>query len=149
MKKNMVLIILGTVVVAALLIVTILLLAGVFKKKEPIALEDVGSDSVVVEESGSDSPGGNADYVTYDGYTELIALADSEEAAKEIAELYGIELKRHENGVAVFVTKENPADVIKRGEENGWPTVSVNTIIHLSPIETSSEERPIMIYKAK
>lgn len=149
MKKNMIWIILGTVVVAALLIVTILLLAGVFKKKEPIALDEVGTDLVVIEETESDSASGNADYVTYDGYTELIALADSEEAAKEIAELYGIELKRHDNGVAVFVTKEKPADVIKRGEENGWPTVSVNTIIHLSPIETSSEEHPIMIYKAK
>lgn len=141
MKKNMIWIILGTVVVVVLAIVVIMLLMGVFKKPEPIPFTETGKDFVVIGENGSDI--GKADYVTYDGYVELIALADSEDDAKEIAELYGIELKRFENGVAVFVTKENPADVIKRGEENGWPTVSVNTIIHLSPVETSSGEKPI------
>lgn len=148
MKKNMIWIILGTVVVVALVIFVILLVMGVFSK--PIEMPSVESESQVTEDERGEAEGGsegmNHNYVTYDGYTEMIALADTEEKANEIATLYEMELKRFENGVAVYVTKENPADVIKRGEENGWPTVSVNTIIELSPIE-NPQGGNIKIYK--
>jgi len=57
---------------------------------------------------------------------ELVALAETEEEAKAIAEQYGIELVEFSYGVATFHTEEDPRDVIARGEENGWPTLSLN-----------------------
>lgn len=58
--------------------------------------------------------------------SQLMALAESEEEAKEIAELYGIELVSFAEGVAVYETTENPQDVINRGTENGYPQVYIN-----------------------
>ena len=57
---------------------------------------------------------------------ELFALADSEEEAKTIADLYGITLVRFSFGVATFHTEENPSAVIARGVENGWPRLEIN-----------------------
>lgn len=147
MKKNMVWIILGTLAVVVLAVVVIILVGKVFMKPEEVPLETENKDFVVVESGERDNNLG-MNHVTYDGYTELIALADTQEAAEEIASLYGIELKSFEHGVGVYITKENPSDVIKRGEENGWPTISLNTVIHLSPIENPSEGG-VRIYKAE
>ena len=59
---------------------------------------------------------------------ELLCLADSLDEAENTAEIYGIELVRFGNGIAVFHTDENPGDVIQRGIENGWPQLSLNNI---------------------
>lgn len=40
--------------------------------------------------------------------TELTALADNQEEAEEIAELYGIELSSYSYGVATYTTDKNP-----------------------------------------
>ncbi len=58
---------------------------------------------------------------------ELICLTGDEEDAKKTAQLYGIELVEFANGVASFHTEEEPAEVIKRGMDNGWPELSVNS----------------------
>jgi len=58
---------------------------------------------------------------------ELMALASSEEEAQEIADLYGIELVHFESGVASYHTDEDPAAVIQRGIDNGWPLIAVNS----------------------
>ncbi len=57
---------------------------------------------------------------------ELVASVETEEEAKAIAEQYGMELVEFSYGVATFHTEEDPKDVIARGEENGWPTLSLN-----------------------
>ena len=57
---------------------------------------------------------------------ELFCLADTEEEAEEIAELYDIELVSYSNGVAVFHTEENPNDVIEKGKANNWPLLETN-----------------------
>jgi len=59
---------------------------------------------------------------------ELICLCDTENDAREVAELYGIELKSFGDGVAVFTTDEPLDDVIARGKEKGWPELSYNNI---------------------
>ena len=64
------------------------------------------------------------DDVSPDG--QLIGKADSPEEAEEIAALYGIELVNCQNGLALFRTEEDPKEVILRGEENGWPPLSLN-----------------------
>lgn len=56
----------------------------------------------------------------------LMALTDSEETAREIAEQYGITFVSFENGLATFDTDEDIAQVIERGEKNGYPSLYVN-----------------------
>ncbi|MBD5450103.1 MAG: hypothetical protein HDR28_08120 [Lachnospiraceae bacterium] len=58
----------------------------------------------------------------------LMAAAESEEEAQEIAEQYGIELVSYENGIALYHTEEYPFDVIARGQENGYPQLSINFV---------------------
>ncbi len=80
-----------------------------------------------IPETGTEPSGlhsGNAP--TYAEGKELFAHADSLEDAKEIADLYGIELVDYQYGYATFHTEERVADVIKRGGTNGWPTLEIN-----------------------
>ena len=58
----------------------------------------------------------------------LLANADTQKEAEEIAEQYGITLVSYENGIAVYQTEEDPYDVIARGQENGYHELSVNYI---------------------
>lgn len=58
---------------------------------------------------------------------ELMCLAENRAEAQNIADTYEIELVSFAYGVAVFHTEETPADVIRRGHENGWKELSVNT----------------------
>lgn len=59
---------------------------------------------------------------------ELLALVDTEEEARQIAEIYEIEFVQFANGVATYHTEEAPGAVVERGRENGWPEISVNYI---------------------
>lgn len=58
----------------------------------------------------------------------LMAEAETEEDAREIAEQYGIDFISFENGIALYHTEEDPFEVIARGQENGYPQLSVNFI---------------------
>lgn len=62
---------------------------------------------------------------------ELVALADTEEQAREIAALYQIELLSFSNGVAVYTTDQEPGDLIALGQQNGYPALSVNYKLEL------------------
>lgn len=57
---------------------------------------------------------------------ELMCAADSEEAAKAIAEAYGITLAEYSLGIAVFTTEEDLKAVLARGEALGLPALSPN-----------------------
>lgn len=59
---------------------------------------------------------------------QLMALVDTEEQAQEIAAQYGITLVSCDMGVAVYHTEENPLEVINRGQENGYPELSLNYV---------------------
>ncbi len=78
-----------------------------------------GGDDVTTFSSGNL----NGDIV---GGSELTCLADSREEAEEIAKSYGIELVHFSSGVASFHTDGDPADVIKRGKEQGLKELSIN-----------------------
>lgn len=56
----------------------------------------------------------------------LMAKAENQEDAEAIAELYGITLVEFKRNLALFHTDEDPREVIKRGQENGWPELSLN-----------------------
>jgi len=62
---------------------------------------------------------------------QLMYIAQSQEEAEEIGALYGIDLIRFHDELAVYHTEENPRDVILRGEKNGWPELSLNHLANL------------------
>ncbi len=74
----------------------------------------------------SPSPPVSAVLPVYKQGEELLSLTETEEDARAIAELYGIELISFSYGVAVYHTEEAPDAVIARGKENGWPSLSLN-----------------------
>ncbi|MBD5489703.1 MAG: hypothetical protein HDR13_13090 [Lachnospiraceae bacterium] len=56
----------------------------------------------------------------------LMALTESEEEAKAIAEQYGITFVSFQSGVATYYTDEDPWQVIDRGVENGYQALYLN-----------------------
>ena len=68
---------------------------------------------------------------TVDGEIELVAMVESQSEADEISDLYGIELKSYSYGVAVYTTDKDPAEVIRMGEEEGYPTLEINQTYYL------------------
>lgn len=59
----------------------------------------------------------------------MIALVDTKEEAKKIAELYGIELVNFSYGVAEYETTKDPQELIALGEKNNYPALSTNNIL--------------------
>lgn len=59
----------------------------------------------------------------------MIALADTKEEAKKIAELYGIELVNFSYGVAEYETTKDPQELIALGEKNNYPALSINNTL--------------------
>ncbi len=61
---------------------------------------------------------------------ELLAAAESEEAAEEIAAAYGITLAGYTGytGIATFwnTSGMQPGELIRLGKENGWPPIEIN-----------------------
>ena len=58
---------------------------------------------------------------------ELMAFAESENEAREIAAFYGIEFVRLECGVAVFHTEEDPFSVIQKMKDSGREDLELNS----------------------
>lgn len=69
--------------------------------------------------------------------TELIALAEDRAEAEKIAELYKIELSSFSDGVAVYTTEKDPQELMELGDNNGYPTLTVNSNHY--QLETFSE----------
>lgn len=127
---------------------------GVIVLAAGIGLLATGCKGETQELQPLDPAGGNAvnptedtvlpgdSYVNYNGITQLICIAGSEEEAKEIAEQYGITFLRFNAGIATFETSEDPQEVMQRGIDNGWTELSLNHIYQLSPIEKPTN-RPI------
>lgn len=59
---------------------------------------------------------------------QLVGIVDTEEQAQEIAGQYGITLVSYEYGIAVYHTQEDPLEVISRGQESGYPALSLNYV---------------------
>lgn len=59
----------------------------------------------------------------------MIALADTKEEAKKIAELYGIELVNFSYGVAEYETTKDPQELIALGEKKNYPALSTNNTL--------------------
>lgn len=58
----------------------------------------------------------------------LMAVVENEQEAEKIAEQYNITLVSFEDGVAVYQTQEDVFEVLKRGEKNGYPQLSINFV---------------------
>ena len=59
--------------------------------------------------------------------TELIALAEDQTEAEKTAKLYGIELISFSDGVAVYTTDKDLQELMEFGDNNGYPTLTVNS----------------------
>lgn len=70
----------------------------------------------------------------------LMAQTDSEEQARETAELYGITFVSYENGIALFWTDEDIYEVIARGQKKGYPQLSVNYTRELHDTEETIDQ---------
>lgn len=56
--------------------------------------------------------------------SQLTALADTQEEAQEIADLYGIELQSYSYGVATYTTDKNLREIFDLGLENNYPELT-------------------------
>lgn len=87
------------------------------------AAEDSGFEEILpssIESSESEKQG-----------TELIAVAENEEQAQEIADLYQIELLSFSDRVAVYTTDKDPHELIALGKQNGYPLLSISYTLQL------------------
>ena len=66
--------------------------------------------------------------VNYAEGRELMCMAETEQQAREIASLYGMELVDYREGFALFHTEEDPVAVKQRGIDNGWPEMEINVV---------------------
>lgn len=116
----------GYFVATGLLLLSVLCLSGCGKNRElaRLSADDVHSDSQFTPEweEESSSPA-NPDAKSP---AQLTALADSQEAAQEIADLYGIELKSYSHGVATYTTDKNLREILDLGLENDYPELTPN-----------------------
>ena len=68
---------------------------------------------------------------------EIMALVDSQKKAEGIADSLNIEFIEFNQGIAVYHTKENPSDVVKRGRSMGYD-ICINHVTPLIvPIKTT------------
>ena len=76
--------------------------------------------------------------------TELIALAEDQAEAEKTAKLYGIELISFSDGIAVYTTDKDPQELMELGDNNGYPTLTVNSnhyqLERFSEVDETSEE---------
>ena len=63
--------------------------------------------------------------------TSLLAEAETEEEAMEIAELYGISLVKFRGNVAVYETDKDIEELIEMGKKNNYPTLEINYLMEL------------------
>lgn len=120
MKKKMLTVVIAIIAVVALVLIgwyAMFMNFGIgpafpFIKAQPMDMNSVGQSeehAMIAEDS-------------------LMASVETEEAARAIAEQYGIELVTFENKIALYHTEESPFDVIARGQENGYPQLSINFV---------------------
>ncbi len=94
--------------------------------------KDVSGDHTPINPANTDSSvNSNTANKTDDSGVELIALANSEEEARQIAALYGITFKSYSYGVAVFTTNADPQALIQMGIDKGYPLLSLNDEMYL------------------
>lgn len=75
-------------------------------------------------ESGSEPAGGSETY-------SMMALAESEEEAVRIAELYGVTFIEYSYGVATYETEKDPNELIEFGKRNQYPAIEINNLNYL------------------
>ena len=84
------------------------------KQTESSEKIDIGEQTAIVDSTQQGRKGN------------LVALADTEEEAKRIANLYDIDLISFSYGVAVYDTDKDLHKLIKWGEKQGYPRLSIN-----------------------
>lgn len=74
----------------------------------------------------TDTVGSGAMRLEYSKEKPLFVLVETQDEAEKIAADYGIELVDFASGVASYYTDKDPAELIKWGEEQGFPPLEIN-----------------------
>lgn len=109
---------------AGLILLSAIGLAGCGKNRELTKMSADTANLNLLQSSGSESGQSSSSDSDTDKSMQLTALADSQEAAQEIADLYGIELKSYSYGVATYTTDKNLQEILDLGQENDYPELT-------------------------
>ena len=114
-------------ITSALICVSIILFSSGCSGGAPVSEEPSGSieSSEPAENNGQNDQGGEPMYVP----NELVGSFETEKEALKAADLYGIELVSFSYGIALFRCEGDPEALIKKGQLNGWPELSLNHIM--------------------
>lgn len=107
-----------------------------------IGLYGCGGSHELTKRSSDDNLSVNPADDTKSAVTELVALADTQEEAERIGELYGIELSSYSYGTAVYVTDKDPLQLMELGRDNDYPALTLNgeSYLHSNCSEPSSSQ---------
>lgn len=111
-------------ITAGLILLSAIWPSGCGKNRELTKISADGTNSNLLQTSESGSGPSSSVNSSTDKPTQLTALADSQETAQEIANLYGIELKSYSYGVATYTTDKNLREILDLGLENGYPELT-------------------------
>ncbi|MGN0306598.1 MAG: hypothetical protein ACI4DN_00125 [Lachnospiraceae bacterium] len=100
-------------IIVAIIVVAVIIVGVVVYRRSRI--------EKLIEERGI-----NTQIETEEMVTTLIANVETNEEAEEIAELYGIILISFEDKVAIYETEKDPQELIRMGEEKGYPAIGIN-----------------------
>lgn len=120
MKRRMLIIIIGIVGIVALVLVGWYVMFVHFGRGPVfpfLAIKEINTENLQIQQGAQEG---------VIAEEELMALVETEEEAQSIAEQYGIEFVSCSDGVAMYKTEEDPAVVIARGEEKGYPPLYLN-----------------------
>lgn len=99
----------------------------VFFGRKPMYIADA-NDSKTIEKNGVQYE------VVKDAKHEIevLAVAETEEMAKDIADLYKITYVDFRDGIAVYKTEEFFSVLEETGKENGYPELSMNNKVSIN-----------------
>lgn len=125
------------IVVAAILLASVLLVCLLSNRKEEpptVTKQPIVTPTGATEAPAQQPPTQQTPAQETPEKGNLMAWADEESDAEEIASLYGITLLTYTEHIAVYWTDQNPAEVIQLGKTNGWPELSkINKVKPFEP----------------
>ena len=113
-----------------LIVVLMLVLCGCQRSEQVIHLSQATQDTQSIQDATDPQEIQEHEPLVSED-AQLLCLTQTQKEAQEIAALYGIELVCWYDGLATFRTDEDPREVIRRGEEQGWKALELNHTVQL------------------
>lgn len=128
MKKNMI-IIFAIIIIAIVAILTGYIFMSQVNKENGSKGEK--SENNIASDDAPDFVVSPDNRIIKDGKVQMLSLVDTEDEAKNMAKELGIEFKSFSYGVAVFLTKKDPDEVIKEAHKKKLPEISLDSVMEL------------------